>query len=128
MSRDVSWGDVQRGIDAYGNRAATLVTVNAANAPHVVSALVAVRGERLVVDVGARTRANLREHPNLTLMWNPNEDGKYQLILDGVAEAIGDPDDRDVSTVSISVSSGILHRLAGLAPEGPSCIALSEAT
>ena len=86
--------------------------------PHVVTAMIGIDGDRLVAHVGSRTRSNVIDHPGLTVVWNPVDDGEYQLILDGTAEHVGEPNDRDVSTLRIAVVGGILHRLAGL-PEGP---------
>jgi hypothetical protein len=60
-------------------------------------------------------------------VWNPDGDREYQLILDGTAEHVGEPNEREVSTVRIAVVGGILHRLASL-PEGPpTCQSLAAA-
>lgn len=117
MAHEAHFDDVRRLIGELGSRA-TLVTVTESLRPHIVSAMIGVDGDRLVADVGSRTRSNVIDHPGLTLVWNPVGDGEYQLILDGTAEHIGEPNECDVSTVRIAVVGGILHRLAGL-PEGP---------
>ena len=101
----------------FGPRA-TLVTVTAELRPHIVTAVIGVDGDRLVADVGSRTRSNMINHPGLSLVWNPDGDGEYQLIVDGMAEDIGEPNERQVSRLRIAVVGGIFHRLAGL-PEGP---------
>jgi hypothetical protein len=120
----VEFDDVRRLIGEFGSRA-TLVTVTESLRPHIVTAMVAVDGDRLVADVGSRTRSNVLDHPGLTLVWNPDGDDEYQLILDGTAEHIGEPNGREVSTLRIAVVGGILHRIAGL-PEGPpTCLSLS---
>lgn len=62
----------------------------------------------------------------MTLLWDAVDDGEYQLILDGVAESVGEPDDRSVSSVSIAVTRGILHRLAGLPSGQPTCRAIDS--
>jgi hypothetical protein len=120
----VEFDDVRRLIGEFGSRA-TLVTVTESLRPHIVTAMVAIDGDRLVADVGSRTRSNVLDHPGLTLVWNPDGDDEYQLILDGTAEHIGEPNVREVSTLRIAVVGGILHRLAGL-PEGPpTCLSLA---
>jgi hypothetical protein len=123
VSRPVSFADVRRRVLEFGERA-NLVTVTPEGLPHVVSAVVRVDGERLVIRVGPRTHTNLAARPSLTLTWPPRGDGEYLLILDGQAEAIGEPDDGGVRPVSIAVGRGILHRLAELPEPGPSCVVL----
>jgi len=122
MSHDVDFAAVRRRIDEFG-RLATLVTVNEAARPHVVTALVAVGDDRLAVDVGPRTRTNLEGNPAVTLVWSPPTGGHYQLLLDAVAEQLGDIDDHGVSTITLDVSGGILHRVAGHR-DGASCMAV----
>jgi hypothetical protein len=122
MSRAVEFAEVCRHIGEFGRRA-TIVTVAAAKTPHVVSALVETGSDRLHIAVGPTTRANLLASADLTLTWCPAGPGDYMLILDGVAERI---DERGVSAVSISVTRGILHRLAGAPDDLPSCVALAQ--
>ncbi len=117
MAHEAEFDDVRRLIDEFGSRA-TLVTVTESLRPHIVTAMIGIDGERLVADVGSRTRSNVIGHPGLTVVWNPPGDGEYQLILDGTAEHVGEPNEREVSTLRIAVIGGILHRLSGL-PEGP---------
>ena len=126
MGRAVEFDEVRRRIMEFGRRA-TLITVTGSNAPHVVTAIIDVTDDRLVATVGSRTRANLQERPDLSLVWHPSDGGEYQLIIDGVAEQIGEPEtDAGEATISISVTTGILHRLAGLRCDGPSCLALGD--
>jgi len=117
MAHQAEFDDVRRLIDEFGPRA-TLVTVSESLRPHIVTAMIRIDGGRLVADVGPRTRSNAIERPGLGLVWNPDGDDEYQLILDGTAEHIGEPDSRDVSALTIAIVGGILHRVAGL-PEGP---------
>lgn len=123
MAAAVSFDDVRRRIAEFGARA-TLVSVNANSKPHVVTAFIEIQNDRLVTHVGKRTHANLAERPHLTLTWLPSGSEEYQLILDGHADRIGEPDAGGVSEVAIEIDGGILHRLAGLPTSGPSCIAL----
>ncbi len=125
MAHEVAFDDVRRAMSEFGPRA-TVITVADSLRPHVVTALVGIDGETLVVDVGATTRANIAAHRQLALVWQPPRDGEYQLILDGAAEHVGDPDDRGVSAVRIGVVGGILHRLAGLSEGAPSCKSLAD--
>ena len=117
MAHEVDFDDVRRLIGEFGSRA-TLVTVTESLRPHVVTAMIRIDGDRLGADVGSRTRSNVIDHPGLSLVWNPGGDREYQLILDGTAEHIGEPNERQVSMLRTAVVGGILHRLAGL-PEGP---------
>ena len=123
MSRPVELADVQRRVAEFGERA-SLVTVNADNTPHVVSAIVMFGGDRLRSPVGSRTRTNALAHPHVTLTWQPPLGGEYMLILDGFVEAIGDPDVDGAAEIAVRIDSGILHRQAGLPTPGPSCISL----
>ena len=125
MAHAAAFDDVRRAVAGFGPRA-TVVTVAESLRPHVVTAVVGVESESLVIDVGAGSRANLAAHPDLVLVWNPPGDGECQLILDGTADHIGEPDGRGVSTARIAVAGGILHRLAGLPDGAPSCRSLTE--
>ena len=123
MASAVSFDDVRRRVVEYGQRA-TVITITADSKPHVVTAVIEIEDDRLVTHVGKRTQANLAERPHLTVTWLPSAGGEYQLILDGHADRVGEPDERGVSEVAIEIDGGILHRLAGLPTPGPSCIAL----
>ena len=126
MGRVVDFADVRRHVAEFGDRA-TLITVTRSSTPHVVSTVVDVIDGRLCTRVGQRTADNLAEHPALTLVWQPAAGGEYQLILDGVvepADAVAGVD--GVTTISIEVTNGILHRLAELPGERPSCVALDD--
>jgi hypothetical protein len=125
MAHGVEFDDVRRLIGEFGSRA-TLVTVTESLCPHIVTAIVTIDSDRLVADVGSRTRTNVLGHSGLALVWNPGGDGEYQLILDGTAEHIGEPNEREVSTIRIAVVGGILHRLAGLPEGSPTCLSLAD--
>ena len=71
-----------------------------------------------VVDVGSigeRTRKNLAQHPEVTLVWPPSEPGGYSLIVDGVSRHTN-------GTLSVVPSRAVLHRkgLPGAATK-PGC-------
>ncbi|MBV9513470.1 MAG: pyridoxamine 5'-phosphate oxidase family protein [Mycobacteriaceae bacterium] len=124
MAHDAEFDDVRRLIGEFGSRA-TLVSVNESLRPHVVTAMIGFDRDRLVTEVGSRTRSNVTSHPGLTIVWNPTGAGEYQLIVDGTAEQIGKPNERDVSMLRIAVVGGILHRLAGLPDGPPTCLSLA---
>ncbi|HQZ37147.1 MAG TPA: pyridoxamine 5'-phosphate oxidase family protein [Ilumatobacteraceae bacterium] len=123
MARDIAFDDVHQSLDQFGP-IATLVTVNDDGRPHAVSVDVRVGDDRLIMEVGTRTRANLRVRPGVSLLWHPRTGGDYQLIIDGVADGDGDGD--GPGTASVMVERGILHRLAGAAGTGPTCISLGD--
>ena len=126
VAHAVEFADVRRRVEEFGERA-TLVTVTESSAPHVVSTVVEVIDDRLLTRVGQRTAANLAEHSALSLVWQPAGDGEYQLIVDGIAEPVAATQGVDgATTISIVVTSGILHRLAELPGGAPSCVALGE--
>src|SRR5262245_835829 len=124
MSRPLEFDDVVATIEEFGSLA-TLVTISAEGDAHVGTVLVAIADGRLDIDVGARTRGNLLARPAVTLVWT-HPDLDYQLILDGSADLVGAPSADGLSAVSVCVERGILHRLAGRADAGPSCLALSQ--
>jgi len=126
MSRAASFEDVTRHVDEFGDRA-MLVSVTDSGAPHVVSVVVERADDRLLVRVGPGTRANVGTRPAVSLVWPPVDGGDYQLIVDGVATPTDDGvgDGEGPSAVSITVTSGILHRLAGLGGDAPSCVSLA---
>jgi hypothetical protein len=122
MAREVLFTDVRRRVAEFGELA-TLVTVTEAGTPHAVTVLVEAAGDRLVARVGPSTRRNLVARPTLSLLWLPTDGGLYQLILDGEAETIGEETEA-ATEISIVVTKGILHRLAGHDGAGPTCAAL----
>jgi hypothetical protein len=97
----------------FGERA-YLVTVNDQATPHVASVVVAMVGDALVCGAGKSTRANVGVHPTATLVWAPTNGGAYSLIVDGEATASDDG-------VTIAPTSAVLHRLAGMPGDGPTC-------
>ena len=127
MAHQAEFDDVARLIREFGPRA-TVVTVTESLRPHTVTAMIGIDGDRLVTEVGSRTRSNAIDRPGMTVVWNPVGDGEYQLILDCTAEHVGEPDERDVSTLRMAVVGGILHRLAGLPDGPPTCRSLADAT
>ena len=107
---------------------AYLVTVNEDHSAHVASVLVDVRGDGVLsMGAGRTSIANTRRRAAVTLLWPPDADGSYSLLVDGVAvaaaaEAEGEPDH-----VVVTPRSAVLHRVAGRAEDGPTCLPVDGA-
>jgi hypothetical protein len=76
-------------------------------------------GDTLAFDAGRTSRANLAARPTATLLWpsRPFDDGEYSLIVDGDGVVTGDGDE-----VTVRPTAAVLHRIAGSAGGGPSCV------
>ena len=114
----MSLQDLHERIEACGPQA-FLVTVTEAGDAHVVSVVVRRDGDALAFDAGRTSRANLAARPTATLLWPSRsfDNGEYSLIVDGdgVVAAEGDG-------VVVQPTAAVLHRIAGSAGAGPSCI------
>jgi hypothetical protein len=74
-------------------------------------------GPEALIDVGligGRTRKNLAERRDVTLLWPPPEPGGYSLIVDGIAELSDPQDSAGDETVDLGVvpTRALLHREA----------------
>jgi hypothetical protein len=118
MSLAVSLRELHERVDDCGPRA-FLVTVAEGGDAHVVSVVVRRDGDALAFDAGRTSRSNLAARPSATLLWPSRafDDGEYSLIVDGDATVTGDGD-----TVAVHPTAAVLHRIAGSAGGGPSCI------
>jgi hypothetical protein len=118
VSVAVSLQDLYERIAACGPQA-FLVTVSEAGDAHVVSVVVRRDGDTLAFDAGRTSRANLAARPTATLLWpsRPFDDGEYSLIVDGDGVVTGDGDE-----VTVRPTAAVLHRIAGSAGGGPSCV------
>jgi hypothetical protein len=70
-------------------------------------------GPKALIDVGligGRTRENLADRRDVTLLWPPPEPGGYSLIVDGTAE-VTDADDEAVR-LGVVPTRALLHREA----------------
>jgi hypothetical protein len=118
VSVAVSLQELHERIEAYGPQA-FLVTVSEAGDAHVVSVVVRRDGDALAFDAGRTSRANLAARPAATLLWPSRsfDNGEYSLIVDGdgVPAAGGEG-------VVVHPTAAVLHRIAGSAGGGPSCI------
>jgi len=90
---------------------AYLVTVDDGYHAHTVTVEPVLRDARLDVGlIGGRTRKNLADHRDVTLLWPPSEAGGYSLIVDGRAE-VTDAGDESVR-LEVVPTRALLHREA----------------
>ena len=81
--------------------------------------------------IGGRTRKNVENRSDVTLLWPPSEPAGYSLIVDGRAEATDS--DGDTAALRVVPTRALLHRNAD--PESPGsakgclhdCVVFSEA-
>ncbi|GAA4533696.1 pyridoxamine 5'-phosphate oxidase family protein [Mycobacterium paraffinicum] len=89
---------------------AYLVTVDDDYRVHTVTVEPQLR--EAIVDVGligGRTRQNLAQRRDVTLLWPPTEPGGYSLIVDGTAEVT---DAGDAVRLGVVPTRALLHREA----------------
>jgi hypothetical protein len=85
-------------------RFAYLLTSSERGAPHAVAVTAALKGGELVVDeAGRRTRDNALQRPDVALVWPPQSESDYSLIVDGQAVVAG-------SGLHIAPRRAVLHR------------------
>jgi hypothetical protein len=112
---------------------AYLITVDDGFHPHTVTVEPQLRtlpdspnGPRAIVDVGligGRTRNNLAQRSDVTLLWPPTEPGGYSLIVDGIAELseAGDSAD-DAVRLGVVPTRALLHRDADSPTAAKGCL------
>lgn len=104
MSIPVELPDLAQAIAKY--RFAYLLTGSAQGAPHAVAVVPVLEdGALLVAKVGRRTRENLLARPAVGLVWPPQSEAGYSLIVDGQAAPDGE-------SVRIAPTRAVLHRPA----------------
>jgi hypothetical protein len=87
-------------------RFAYLLTSSERGAPHAVAVTPVLQGGELLVDKAGRgTRANATERPDVALVWPPQAEADYSLIVDGRASVAGEG-------LRIAPTRAILHRPA----------------
>jgi hypothetical protein len=92
-------------------RFAYLVTVDDGYRVHTVTVEPELRDR--IMDVGlirGKTRKNVENRSDVTLLWPPREPGGYSLIVDGRAE-VADSDD-DTVQLAVVPTRALLHRNA----------------
>jgi len=104
MSIPVELHNLESAIASY--RFAYLMTSSDNGPPHVVQAAVVLQdGNLLIHGAGRRTRANALARPAVGLVWPPQSETDYSLIVDGVAA-------QDGESLRITPTRAVLHRSA----------------
>lgn len=70
--------------------------------------------------IGGRTRANLAQRPDVTLLWPPPQPGGYSLIVDGHAEV--SEDGADSVRCAVVPTRALLHREADSPSAAKGCL------
>ncbi|CBE69589.1 conserved protein of unknown function [Candidatus Methylomirabilis oxygeniifera] len=87
-------------------RFAYLMTTSATGAPHAVAVAAVLQGGDLVVNgIGRRSRENALARPAVGLVWPPQSEADYSLIIDGQAAVTGE-------SLRITPTRAVLHRSA----------------
>ena len=102
----VSLEQLRDAVERHGP-VAYLLTVSDDVRPHAVSTPVGWDGDRLALDVGARSQMNANGRPLVSLLWPPVEPDGYSLIVDGDALVTRD------GVVLVIPTKAVLHRSAG---------------
>lgn len=99
--------DVAKLAEVMGRyRFAYLLTASEAGAPHAVAVSAVLEGGALVVnETGRRTRDNAQRQPDVALVWPPQSESDYSLIVDGQAVVAG-------AGLRIAPTRAVLHRPA----------------
>jgi hypothetical protein len=85
-------------------RFAYLMTTSAKGAPRAVAVAAVLQGGELVVNgIGRRTRENALARPVVGLVWPPQSEADYSLIIDGQAAVTGE-------SLRITPTRAVLHR------------------
>jgi hypothetical protein len=85
-------------------RFAYLLTASERGAPHALAVAPVLQGGELVVnETGRRTRDNAQQRPDVALVWPPQAESDYSLIVDGQAVVAG-------AGLRITPARAVLHR------------------
>jgi hypothetical protein len=104
---------------------AYLITVSDDYRVHTVTVNPVMREGILVVGpIGGRTRSNLTDRSDGTLLWPPREPGGYSLIVDGHATVTHTG--TETSELTIAPVRALLHRNAESQGQLHDCVVLSE--
>ncbi len=126
MSTPIELESLANAITRY--RFAYLMTAGDNGPPHAVQIPVVLRGGDLVVNgIGRRTRDNALARPAVGLVWPPQSEADYSLLVDGHATVIGE-------SLRITPTRAVLHR-PGPSPTpnapgtcGADCVELSDSS
>jgi hypothetical protein len=104
MSIPVDLSKLAQVLERY--RFAYLLTAGERGAPHAVAVSVLLESGALVVaETGRRTRDNAQQRPEVALIWPPQSEADYSLIVDGQAVVAG-------GGLRIAPARAVLHRPA----------------
>lgn len=92
--------------DRVAERGAGYLLTTAPDRPHVMHLTFQVDGAELRTTVGRSATRNIEAQPAVTLLWPPEEDGGYSLIVDATATVGAD------SEALITATGAVLHRPA----------------
>ncbi len=102
MSIPVELKELAEAISRY--RFAYLMTVTDQGTPHAVQVAATLQDNKLVINhIGSRTRHNTLARSTVGLVWPPQSEADYSLIVDGQATVIGE-------SLSIIPTRAVLHR------------------
>ncbi len=112
MSIKVEVTELAAELERYGN-APFVMTSSGKGRPHIIQLLVGLVDGKIVARPGRSCSRNIAVQPELSLLWPAFAEGEYSLIVDGVAELVGDDAVSDEpAQMIITPTSGILHRPA----------------
>ena len=87
-------------------RFAYLMTASANGAPRAIAVVPELQGGELIVhSTGRRTRENVQRQSAVGLVWPPQSESDYSLIVDGTATVTGEQ-------LHITPTGAVLHRPA----------------
>lgn len=114
--------DLQRLAEALpGFTFAYLITVDDGYRAHTVTVEPALNGALLDVGlIGGRTRSNLANRRDVTLLWPPTEPGGYSLIVDGTAEI--SEAGAETARLQVVPTRALLHREADSPSAAKGCL------
>jgi hypothetical protein len=108
MSIEVSLDELEAEVSERGP--GYLLTSKAGGGrPHVMHLHFTADGVELQASVGRSAAANIAVEPAVTLLWTPNNDYSYSLIVDGDAKIDDGPDG---ATAIVTATHAVFHRPA----------------
>lgn len=100
---------------------AYLVTVDEDYRVHTVTVEPTLREAVLDIGlIGGRTRKNLAQHADVTLLWPPREPGGYSLIVDGRAQTSEATE--EAARLQVVPARALLHREADSPAAAKGCL------
>jgi hypothetical protein len=100
---------------------AYLITVDDGYRVHTVTVEPQLSGAALDVGlIGGRTRNNLAQRGDVTLLWPPTEPGGYSLIVDGSAEVT--EAGAEIARLTVVPTRALLHRDADSPDAAKGCL------